>query len=122
MQSLNRENGVLPTLGRRIRGETQPYSGHFEVLNADGTFSPVHSEGQNCLYHAIAQANSHGQMDVRDLKREASKLRNEVHQEVRDLNKCIIYERLRPTERKTFCCKPVMFINQLHAICVITKV
>ncbi|XP_076119120.1 uncharacterized protein LOC143100067 isoform X1 [Alosa pseudoharengus] len=74
--------GVLPSLSRRIRGEHQPYSGHFEVLNADGTFSQVLSDGQNCLFHAVAQATSHGRKDVNDLRRDASKLRSEVHQEI----------------------------------------
>ncbi|XP_041926672.1 uncharacterized protein LOC121690257 [Alosa sapidissima] len=74
--------GVLPSLNRRIRGEHQPFSGHFEVLNADGTFSQVLSDGQNCLFHAVAQATSHGRKDVNDLRRDASKLRSEVHQEI----------------------------------------
>lgn len=56
-------------------GEQTSYIGHFEILRPDGTVVPVNSEGQNCLYHAIAQANS---KNPGDIKTEAKVLRNEV--------------------------------------------
>ena len=74
-----RTQGFLSKLTKRITGEQSPYSGHFEILRRDGSVVPVYSEGQNCLYHAVAQATNRKSAD---LKQEAVILRNEVKHSV----------------------------------------
>ncbi|KAM4545151.1 uncharacterized protein PAE49_017852 isoform 1-T1 [Odontesthes bonariensis] len=66
--------GILSKLWKRARGEQSPYSGHFEILRRDGSVVPVYSEGQNCLYHAVAQATNRSA----DPKQQAVILRNQV--------------------------------------------
>ncbi|KAM9857183.1 uncharacterized protein ACBR49_000843 isoform 1-T1 [Aulostomus maculatus] len=75
-------NGGLSALSKRIRGEHQPYTGHFRVVHPDGTTSNVDSEGQNCLFHAIVQANTDGHRDVNNLRKDAAKLRRKCSQEL----------------------------------------
>lgn len=66
-----------------MHGEQSPYSGHFETLSPDGTLIPVHSEGQNCLYHAIAQAMI---SSPSDLRQEAASLRDSVRNSVSEVS------------------------------------
>ncbi|XP_061589195.1 uncharacterized protein LOC133454486 [Cololabis saira] len=62
-------------LAKQISGEQTAYSGHFEIPNKDGSVTQVHSEAQNCLYHAVAQVTS---KVPQDLKQQAVVLRNVV--------------------------------------------
>ncbi|KAM9728990.1 uncharacterized protein ACNS7B_016739 isoform 2-T3 [Menidia menidia] len=57
--------GFLYNLRKRARGEQPPHRGHFELVGADGAVVPAYSEGQNCLYHAVAQATRGGAADLR---------------------------------------------------------
>ncbi|KAM4546600.1 uncharacterized protein V3H82_020357 [Fundulus diaphanus] len=63
------------TITERLAGKTRPYGGHFEILRPDGSVTPVNSEGQNCLYHAVVQATSTSPADV---KQKALNLRYQV--------------------------------------------
>ncbi|KAM9718212.1 uncharacterized protein ACNS7B_021606 isoform 2-T4 [Menidia menidia] len=67
--------GLLSKIEKRARGEQTPYSGHFEIMRADGSVVPVYSEGQNCLYHAVVQAT---QRSPADLSQQAVALRAQV--------------------------------------------
>ncbi|XP_047468014.1 uncharacterized protein LOC125024278 [Mugil cephalus] len=67
--------GVFSWLSKRMRGETSPHTGHFEIQKPDGTVVPVDSERKNCLYHAVAQAMNGNTGDVTG---EVTSLRNEV--------------------------------------------
>ncbi|RVE63398.1 hypothetical protein OJAV_G00136070 [Oryzias javanicus] len=60
---------------KRICGEQSLYSGHFEVLGPHDSVIPVHSENQECLYHAVAQAI---RPDSKNLRKEALILRGKV--------------------------------------------
>ncbi|XP_067449614.1 uncharacterized protein [Thunnus thynnus] len=59
----------------------QFYSGHFDIVQDDGTVVNVNSEHQNSLYHAITQATG---SDRSDLKGAAVKLREKVKNEVQE--------------------------------------
>ncbi|XP_044206348.1 uncharacterized protein LOC122981723 isoform X1 [Thunnus albacares] len=61
--------------------EPQFYSGHFDIVQDDGTVVNVNSEHQNSLYHAIAQATG---SDRSDLKGAAVKLHEKVKNEVQE--------------------------------------
>ncbi|XP_041864820.1 uncharacterized protein LOC121654659 isoform X2 [Melanotaenia boesemani] len=74
-EALQQKEGFLSKASKVIRGEQKSYTGHFELLRPDGSVVPVHSEGQNCLYHAVVQASSKNKAD---LKQEAASLRNQV--------------------------------------------
>ncbi|XP_035998571.1 uncharacterized protein LOC118564488 isoform X2 [Fundulus heteroclitus] len=65
----------MRTITERLAGKTRPYAGHFEILRPDGSVTPVNSEGQNCLYHAVVQATSTSPADV---EQKALNLRNQV--------------------------------------------
>ncbi|KAM6903060.1 uncharacterized protein FYW49_016568 [Xenentodon cancila] len=69
------KKGFVSNLQKQISGELTAYTGHFEILNKDGSVTRVHSEAQNCLYHAVAQVNS---KVPSDLKKQAVVLRNIV--------------------------------------------
>ncbi|XP_028848110.1 uncharacterized protein LOC114797369 [Denticeps clupeoides] len=79
-REMQKKEDVLTVLSKRIRGEENPYTGHFDILRPDGRVVRVDSKGQNCLYHAIVQATSRGQ--TQDLHEEARRLRTHVKNEV----------------------------------------
>ncbi|KAF6739997.1 Protein translocase subunit SecA [Oryzias melastigma] len=70
------QNGEFASkVKKKICGEQSLYSGHFEVLGPHGSVIPVHSENQECLYHAVAQAI---RPDCKDLRQEGLNLRGKV--------------------------------------------
>ncbi|CAK6983566.1 uncharacterized protein LOC122981724 [Scomber scombrus] len=61
--------------------QPQAYSGHFDIVQDDGTVVKVNSENQNSLYHAVVQATG---SDPSDPKAAAMKLREKVKNEVQE--------------------------------------
>ncbi|XP_062373894.1 uncharacterized protein LOC134062039 [Sardina pilchardus] len=76
---------ILSLAKRRILGEENPYSGHFDIVqycHGKPTCTPVESKKQNCLYHAVAQATEKKQ--GHDIHEKAVKLRNAVQSNVQN--------------------------------------
>ncbi|XP_076836233.1 uncharacterized protein LOC143481929 isoform X2 [Brachyhypopomus gauderio] len=73
------KRGFFTWFKSKIQGEQQLYSGHFEIVQADGKILRVNSENQNCLYHAIAQVTG---SNTDDPKKESIILREKVKNEV----------------------------------------
>ena len=75
----NRSEGFWTKMKNKITGQQTAHSGHFEIVNKDGSVTPVHSEGQNCLYHAVVQATG---ANPSELEQKAADLRNVVKNSV----------------------------------------
>ncbi|XP_061578314.1 uncharacterized protein LOC133444499 isoform X1 [Cololabis saira] len=56
--------GFLTRMKDRLSGKQAAHTGHFEILNRDGSVTPVESQGQNCLYHAVVQATHPNSPDL----------------------------------------------------------
>lgn len=70
----------------RIRGKPHPYRSHFDIVEPDGSITPVKSKNQNCLYHAVIQATDGEGGDVNE---KAVELRKDVQKHVSNLlSKC----------------------------------
>lgn len=70
----------MKSLKNRVFGQDHPYTGHFDIVQSDGSIIPVESKKQNCLYHAIVQATDKGQGDP--IHERVTKLRGDVQKEV----------------------------------------
>ncbi|XP_041934787.1 uncharacterized protein LOC121697358 [Alosa sapidissima] len=75
-----KKKSVFLRFKERIQGKSHPYKGHFDIVESDGSITPVMSKNQNCLYHAIIQATENTQGD--DLNEKAVKLRSDVQKDV----------------------------------------
>ncbi|XP_072544781.1 uncharacterized protein [Salminus brasiliensis] len=73
--------GFLNKLKGRLIGKTIPHSGHFDIIRPDGSREMVHSESQDCLFHAVIQATTNGDPDF--VKQKATELRSKVGEEIR---------------------------------------
>ncbi|XP_041093940.1 uncharacterized protein LOC121306263 [Polyodon spathula] len=78
--TLESDKGSLAKIKDRMYGREDPFTGHFGIIQPDGTITALKSEKQNCLYHAVIQAKGNSQED--QIKHEAIKLRNQVRDEV----------------------------------------
>ncbi|XP_036452822.1 uncharacterized protein LOC118826037 [Colossoma macropomum] len=80
-QNPQRERGIWDKVTSRIKGETTPQRGHFDIARPDGSTQAVNSENQNCLFHAVIQATTKAPDHV--VKEKAKELRSRVSEEIR---------------------------------------
>lgn len=80
LTSLHRKKGIFSRFKERILGKPHPYKGHFDIVESNGSITPVMSKNQNCLYHAVIQATENTQGE--DINEKAVKLRNDVQKDV----------------------------------------
>ncbi|KAJ7987017.1 hypothetical protein DPEC_G00334400 [Dallia pectoralis] len=76
------EKGTISKVKDRIKGVQNSYSGHFDIIQ-DGAVIPVHSENQNCLYTAVAQATMSDKTND-EINKEAVNLRNNVKDQIKN--------------------------------------
>ncbi|XP_035286411.1 uncharacterized protein LOC118234145 isoform X1 [Anguilla anguilla] len=74
------ERGFFRRTKDRVQGVQHPHEGHYSIIHPDGSESPVISNGQDCLFHAVSQATTTGQ--EQDIQQRAALLRNDVQSEL----------------------------------------
>ncbi|XP_035286380.1 uncharacterized protein LOC118234127 isoform X5 [Anguilla anguilla] len=74
------QRGFFRSMKDRIQGVQRPHEGHYSIIHPDGSESPVISNGQDCLFHAVIQATTTGQ--EQDIQQRAALLRDRVQSEL----------------------------------------